>query len=195
MSQKTWRFSCFQFCEYVKGSFRLETIYSRETSPLILMQLKKNKHVSVRIGDHYCINETSQWNIYNHKYCNQTKQRAQWRSEAGTQENRKKDQDAVDQRHYRCYLSGWNNNSIEASWPSKGNSYLTTTYQNNPFLVPRESFVRSLWHFFRHFRVYLFMLACSSPCNYYIWRWQLLADLFFNPFTGTWVLQGRNHRV
>ena len=43
----------------------LNQIYSRETSPLILMQLQITNIGSVRIGVFYLIFETSKWNTYN----------------------------------------------------------------------------------------------------------------------------------
>ena len=47
----------------------------------------------------YLICETSQRNTYNQNHCDETKQRAQWRSETKTQENHKQDHGEPDHRH------------------------------------------------------------------------------------------------
>ena len=63
------------------------------------MQLQITNICSVRIRDLlHLIYETSQWNTYNQKHCGETKQRAQWRSEARTQENHKQDRDEPEYR-------------------------------------------------------------------------------------------------
>ena len=48
---------------------------------------------SVRIRDLYLSCETSQWNTYKQKHCDETKQSAQWRHEARIQENHELDHD------------------------------------------------------------------------------------------------------
>ena len=60
----------------------LNLFYSRETSPSILMQLQITNIYSVRIGVLYLISETSQWNMYNNKDCNETKSMVQYHSKA-----------------------------------------------------------------------------------------------------------------
>ena len=82
-----------------KLSVGLNQFYPRETSFLFLMLLKITDICSVRIGVLYLICETSHCNTYNQKYCDETKQRDQWRSEARTQDNHKKDRDWLDHRH------------------------------------------------------------------------------------------------
>ena len=47
--------------------------------------------VRIRVLNLIC--ETSQWNTYNQKHCDETKPRTQWRFEAKTQENHKQDHD------------------------------------------------------------------------------------------------------
>ena len=47
----------------------------------------------------YLICESSQLNTYNQKYCVETKQKAQWRFKARTQETHKQDHDEPDHRH------------------------------------------------------------------------------------------------
>ena len=64
------------------GGGDLNQFCSRETSPLILTQLKITNVCSFRTEAVYLICETSQWNTYNHNHCNETKFRAQCRSEA-----------------------------------------------------------------------------------------------------------------
>ena len=60
--------------------------YSRETSPLILMQLQITNICSVRLAVLYLIFEKSQWNKCNTN-CDEIKQTAQRRSETSKKEN------------------------------------------------------------------------------------------------------------
>ena len=60
------------------------------------MQLEITHICSVRIEVLCLISETSQLNTHNRKYCEETKQRAQWRPVARTRENHNKDHDDKD---------------------------------------------------------------------------------------------------
>ena len=65
-------------------------VYLREISPFILMQLQVTNIYSVRIR---VDSETSQWSAYITNTIMEKKQQAQWRSEARTQKDHKKDLD------------------------------------------------------------------------------------------------------
>ena len=67
-----------------KIALGLNRFYSREPLPLILMQLQRTTIWSVRIMVLYLLCEKSKWKAYNQNHCDETKQWAQWRSEAIT---------------------------------------------------------------------------------------------------------------
>ena len=94
------------------GSERVKLVYSRETSPLILIPLQITLSIcSVGIEVVFLICDTSQWNTYNENYRDETKQMLQWRSESRTQENQTTDHKVYFLDNYDNYLKSdnrWN---------------------------------------------------------------------------------------
>ena len=66
----------------------LKQFYSREASPLTLMQLQITNICSVRIGVLYFICEKSQCNIYNHRHCDEKKKKKKKKKKKTREEKR-----------------------------------------------------------------------------------------------------------
>ena len=90
----TLEWSVWKLLGWRGGGFK--QFNSCETPPWILLQFQITNICSVCIGVLYRL----QWNTYNKKYCDKTKQRAQLRSEARTQENHEQDHDKPKHRHW-----------------------------------------------------------------------------------------------
>ena len=97
------------------------TLTGRSRSAIDLYRMLTGKRVSVLILTQLLIEnicETLPWNTCNQKHCDETKQEAQWRSEAGTQENHKQNHRESDHGS-QIEIKTWNDNTPPLSCHGK----------------------------------------------------------------------------